>query len=382
MMKANTHICFIVPGYPTKEEPTFTFVRQLITAIADLGMKCSVIAPASITEKIIRKTIKRDRFWQDITEEGNKIDIYQPRMLSFSNLNLNGYNLSSYMQQRSIIKEFGKIKVKPDILYAHFWDFGLTASIIGNKYQIPTFVATGESKIDVHKKFPEKEIEKKFGNIKGVIAVSTKNKKESIELNLATENMIKVIPNSIDDKLFYSMDKKLSRKKLGFCEDDFIVAFTGAFTHRKGVLRLSEALENIQGAKGIYIGTGLLEPNKENALHVGKLPHHEIPLYLNSADVFVLPTLAEGASNAIVEAMACGLPIVSSDCSFNDDILFSDNSIRIDPMDIKSIQEAILILKNNKIIKDKMSRASLKHADSFKITDRARKILGFMNANI
>ena len=47
------HICFIVPGYPTDEEPVYTFVKQLVCSVADLGIKCSVIAPQSITNTFL-----------------------------------------------------------------------------------------------------------------------------------------------------------------------------------------------------------------------------------------------------------------------------------------------------------------------------------------
>lgn len=381
-MKQKKHICFIVPGYPTKEEPVFTFIRQLISTIANLGIKCSVIAPSSISKSFIRKTDYRKSYWQDITKEGNKIDIYQPKILSFSNFKFLGVSITSYIQQKAVIKAFNKIGLKPDIIYGHFWDNGLTAAIIGDKYDIPTYVATGESKINVQNKYPRKFLNKYLKNIKGVIAVSTKNKNESIELNLASEDIIDVIPNAVDDNVFYPINKLIAREELGFNKDDYIVAFTGAFIHRKGILRLSEALKKIENVKAIYIGSGDLEPEKDNALHVGSLPHEKIPLYLNAADVFVLPTLAEGASNAIIEAMACGLPIISSDESFNDDILFPDNSLRINSADVGAIRNAIVLLRDNPELREDMSVSSLKYAQSFRIEYRAKKILNFMNVDI
>lgn len=52
-------ICFIVPNYPFDGEPVYTFVKQLICAVADLGIECLVIAPQSLTKRLIRKRKKR-----------------------------------------------------------------------------------------------------------------------------------------------------------------------------------------------------------------------------------------------------------------------------------------------------------------------------------
>jgi len=375
------HICFIVPNYPTRQEPVYTFVRQLVCALADLGIKCSVVAPQSITKIFLQKRKKRPFFWQDISEENNKIDIYQPTYFSFSNIKIFGTSLSSIFFQQAVVSTFKKAKIKPDIIYAHFWHCGVIAGIIGDRYNLPVFVATGESKIWVNNLYREKKIHRSLKNIKGVICVSSKNLQESIDLKLASKEKMKVIPNAIDSKKFYFIDKVKARKKLGFKEDDFIVAFTGSFNHRKGVLRLAEAVQKLEDVKSIYLGSGKLKPRGEGILYIGRVPHDQIVYYLNAADVFVLPTLAEGCCNAIIEAMACGLPIISSNLPFNDDILDENNSIRIDSNDINQIANAIQYLKENPLVRERMSKASLEKAKQYDIRNRAEKIIEFIREN-
>jgi hypothetical protein len=94
-------------------------------------------------------------------------------------------------------------------------------------------------------------------------------------------------------------------------------------------------------------------------LFKGRLPHALVPEYLSCSDVFVLPTLAEGCSNAIVEAMACGLPIISSNLPFNTDILDESNAILIDPMKVEEIAKAIQVLRLNAKIKEKYIENSI-----------------------
>jgi len=376
------HICFVVPNYPTQNDPVYTFVRELVCSIAEQGYPCSVIAPQSLTKKLLKKKSARPQYWLDYIKEGVWVDVYQPRVLSFSNLKIFGRNLSALLAQKAVIRVFSKMRPRPDIIYAHFWHSGVTAGIISKMYKIPFFVATGESKIWVESLFTRKTIRKSLADINGVICVSTKNLDESTELKLAPRNKMIVIPNAIDPEKFYKIDKREIRNKLGFSADDFIVSFMGSFDQRKGILRLSEAAKQVDQTKAIYIGSGELKPTGDEIVFIGKLPHDQICEYLNCADVFVLPTLAEGCSNAILEAMACGLPIISSELSFNDDILNDLYAIRVDSMDILAIAEAIRILKNDDNRRKKMAASALEQSQEYHINDRAEKILRFINNSI
>ena len=144
--------------------------------------------------------------------------------------------------------------------------------------------------------------------------------------------------------------------------------------------RVSKAIEGIpeNDVYSIFIGEGPEEPNNPNILFKGKVTHNDVPLYLNAADVFVLPTLQEGCCNAVVEAMACGLPIISSNLPFNWDVLNMDNSIMVDPLNVEEIKQAIIKLRDDVQLRLAMSCAALEKAKELTIQERARKILSFM----
>ena len=199
-------------------------------------------------------------------------------------------------------------------------------------------VVCGESEIRVRNRYTESAIEKAKIWIDGLICVSTKSLEESISLNLLpSKAKTVVIPNAIDNTVFKKMDRTLMRDKLGLDQDAFIACFVGTFCHRKGVNRLIEAAKMIPGIKLVIIGSGDSIEDSSQIVFKGQLPHDDIASYLCASDIFVLPTLAEGCCNAIIEALACGLPVVSSNRSFNYDILNDQNSILVDPMSTVSI---------------------------------------------
>lgn len=374
------NICFIVNGYPTKDDPIYAFIRPIVLSIADLGYNCTVIAPQSITNAIKNKKKLRDYQWIDMSDNGRKIRIYQPKYVSLSNIRAINNNLSIILRDKAILNTFNKEKIQADVIYAHFWDCGIVAATISKEHNIPVFVATGESKIRVFDYYSGEKVFKAISRIKGVIAVSTKNLTESIKLGLINKDKTKsiVLPNGFNEKVFYKLIKENARKKLNLDLNNKIGIFVGAFNERKGIKRVLSACKDIDNLKLILIGAGEKISVNSNVLFHGTVPHDELVYYLNAADFFILPTLAEGCCNAIIEAMACGLPIISSNLPFNDDILNQNNSILIDPLNITEIRFSINKLLENPSFLLKLGESSLFMSRNLTITQRARNIVEFM----
>lgn len=368
------NILVVTLDYPNRNIVHYPFVKQIVDEFARQGHSCFVIAPYSLTNN--------RRFYKAVENDGDVV-VYRPNYLSFSNLKIGKFQFSDIFRRRAIKRAIKWLPVKPDFVYCHFWKCAFEALSYSRTHQIPLFVASGESSIASF--LDENYHPSKIKNyVSGVICVSSKNKEESISLGLTTTEKCFVSPNSVNSNLFKKIDKSECRNKLGIPEDVFIVSFVGAFINRKGSKRVSEAISRINGERvfSIFIGKGEQEPTCENILFKGSLPHEEIPVYLNASDVFVLPTLAEGCSNAIVEAMSCGLPIVSSNLPFNWDVLDNDNSIMIDPNDVGAIANAIVKLRDDKELRRKKAIASLEKAKALTIEQRARNIISFITTKI
>ncbi|MCH5307076.1 MAG: glycosyltransferase family 4 protein [Prevotella sp.] len=366
---------------------SYPFVKQLCVALTDQGVRITVIVPQSITKCLIRRIPIAPRIRMERTIGGEEIRIYSPYVLSFGNL---GYKLGLYKYFRklrsrvisSIIKSMAK---KPDVIYGHFWHSAYDGYDIARAMDIPLFVASGESIITLHKKVDVGKIHDFIEYVSGVICVSTKNKRESIAAGLTSENKCVVIPNAIDASLFYKKDKCQLREKFGFSNTDFIVAFVGGFILRKGPTRIAQAISmlNDSDVKVLFFGKPMTNdksniPECPGILFRGPVPHDQLSDYLNCADVFVMPTLHEGCCNANIEAMACGLPVISSDLDFNYDILDESCAILIDPMDVNAIADSIRYLKNNPKRLKELSLNAVSKSQDMKIENRAKRIIDFI----
>ena len=83
-----------------------------------------------------------------------------------------------------------------------------------------------------------------------------------------------------------------------------------------------------------------------------------------------------------IEALACGLPVISSTGEFNDEILNDSVALRVDPNDVRTIREAVLRLKDNPVKCREMGTAAAKWTENFDINRRALRILDFMEQKI
>lgn len=375
------HILVCSDGYPTVDDPVFPFVAQLVNALSLMNIRVTVIAPQSLTKHFLRKTPLHPRYRFLTTESRGSVEVFQPYSFSFGSKH---WLLNSFLKNKVIEQALRKVKGKPDVCYGHFWHCATFLHDFAKKNKIPLFVASGEASVEKENVIPKSALDKFLNYYSGVIFASKKNKSEAEALGFLTGQKNVVLPNAIDPMKFFKKEKNILRQEYCIDPDVFIVAFVGAFINRKGPQRVASALKELdnKNIKAFFIGCekdGVVCPfDYDGILYKGIVPHEKLVDYLNMADVFVLPTLAEGCCNAIIESMACGLPIISSNLPFNDDILDDSCSIRINPESINDIASAIKMLYDKLELRNKMSNASLQKASSMTIEKRAKAILDFM----
>ena len=372
--------------YPNPvEQYKNVFFQNLVFALSDAGNDCTVISPVSYMRYTKKITIIPKETYQ-ITPGNTKVKVYYPRVFSASSKQIGSFNTEIITEKwfedgaLRIAKKLNREKECFDAVYGHFFLYGGLAAIkIGRFLNIPSFVAFGECDY-------ESQVQATYGDLKikdieglsGVISVSTKNAKKLDELGIFG-NIPKIIaPNAVDHNLFKKLNKEACRKKFGLPLDKLIVGFVGGFIERKGDKRLLEAVNQIEDVYLAYAGVGNEPPSGARVLFCKPLRHEEVPVLLNAIDIFCLPTLSEGSCNAVAEALSCGVPVISSNLEFNDDVLNDSNSIRINPNSVDEIKDAINLLKNDREIRNSIAKAGYARAQTLAIEQRAKIIADFM----
>ncbi|MDP8205242.1 MAG: glycosyltransferase [Candidatus Electryonea clarkiae] len=371
------NIIFITSNYPSHVKPNAgTFTHELVHAWVRMGHHCTVINPLSYFDAL-RGGLGYSYSHEDASKDAT-VEVYRPRYVSASAIKLGFFNTDSITRlnyNQAVWKIIKRIDRRLDILYGHFlYPSGGLVANIGWKLGVPSFAAFGDDRLGEGRHALAR---KDFRKISGIVSVSTRNKLfcENV-LNLPPEK-IGVFPNGVSSDLFFQRNRLKMRVKYGFPKGKIIIAFNGHFIHRKGPDRLLEAVKGLD-VRLIFLGKGSIPLEDERIIFKGVVTHKQVPEIISASDIFVLPTLSEGSCNAVVEAIACGLPVISSIGDFNDDILNDDVSLRVDPLNVAQIREAVLALMNDDQQRLKMSEAALEFSRNFDINDRARRILAWM----
>lgn len=375
-------MCLISQDYPNPYRPaSYVFLQNFAWTAADLGHDVYVICPLN---RLRKGNSKIPYHITENTIQGNTVEVFFPKFCGGwysyrSKLDFIA-NLTHKCFEKCVEKTVNKESIHPELLYAQFLNPAGTA--VGNlkrKFGCKAIASFGESSFWT---LSESHIIQQIENLNkldGIESVSSENKRRLLERGIQTDRTIGVFPNGIDSERYHKVDQKVAREQMGFDKSAFIVAFLGGFIERKGIHRLEAAAKDIPDVQVAYAGSGPEVPTAKNTIFSNLIPPEKVSVFLSAADIFVLPTTNEGCCNAIIEAMACGLPIVSSDKPFNDDILTDRNSIRVDPYDIEALKNAIIELKNDSNKRETMAKESLKMADSLCIRKRVEGIVNFVN---
>lgn len=380
-------LCIVASNYPTPNRQVHVFLENVVVKLVDRGIQCNVIAPQSSFSYMTKKNIRREFVSERTTPNGNKYMVYSPLYTVFPAKKIGKTYLADQSElsyYRAVKRTYKKRAMQADAIYAHFFRAGIPAVMLAKELRIPSFIANGEAEtIRETSTISPRLIRTALESVSGIVSVSSSNKEEVFELcggDATVMDKVRVIPNATDSSRFYPKDKTECRIKLGLPAEAFIVAFTGSFMERKGVAKLSAALDRFEDVYSMFIGVGDCKPTCKNILHTGKVLNSEMPNYLNAADVFVLPTLAEGCCNAIVEAVSCGVPVISSDRAFNYDLLDNSNAILIDPLSVDAIYQAIKLLKEDPARRECLTAGCLEKAKELSLDCRVDKILAFINS--
>ncbi len=379
------HICIVTSRYPTKVDPaSLVFVQQLAWTLADLGKRVSVICPLPVN--LNPKFAKLPAETEERTHEGNRIVLYFPKFMGLGQRSIGPVNtagMTTSFFTGAVRKVLKRMESKPDVLYGHFvTPAGLAVCRLSKELDIPAFIAYGESSTWSIDHIGREKVKQEIGNVRGIISVSSKNSKELVDIGVVAEETIGVFPNGYIPTRFAHKDRAESRKMFGIPEDAFVVAFVGHYIVRKGIGVLQQAVDGLPDVYMICAGKGPLKPQGERVLHTDPVNPDKLAYFYSAADAFVLPTLNEGCCNAIVEAIACGLPIISSNLSFNDDILDESNSLRVDPNSAEQIAQSILKLKEDAQLRGQLAQGSRERAKELTLKKRAENILRFMEERI
>ncbi len=195
---------------------------------------------------------------------------------------------------------------------------------------------------------------------------------ELVEFGLGTVPCHR-IPNGVDLMAFApaaDAERRALRARLGLPEDRVVCAFVGRLTPQKDPALLLEAwaIGHWPQAHLVLVGDGPLRPRLEASVTSGPTRGQvtfagataDVASYLKAADLLVLPSLAEGMSNVILEAMACGLPIVATDLIGNREVMGGDGQAGrlVPPGDPAALAEAVGMLLRTPTLRDKLGGAA------------------------
>ena len=166
---------------------------------------------------------------------------------------------------------------------------------------------------------------------------------------------ITVFPWGIDLKQFTLKDKTAARNILKLDKDKFIVIFNRYFEPVYGVNFLLDAFRDFSSGKDDVLmlmlsdGSGkndVLRYITEKGLDekvqlIGRVPNHELPNFLNAADVYVSPSLSDGTSLSLLEAMACGTGMIVSDVPAIKEWVNSENGLMVKKGSAAEIKTAL-----------------------------------------
>ena len=270
-------------------------------------------------------------------EEQHGIPVWFPRFLTVPGLNVlrlpDGWSMAKGAYSRfAALHNAGRL----DVIDAHgAYPDGYAGVLLGRWLGVPATITLHGGELACARD-PRRvlKLREAFGGAARIFAVSESLRQFALELG-APEDRVEVVGNGVDAECFRPRDRNAARAALELPLDAPVLISSGGVSEEKGYSRVIEALpalsERWPGLVCLLVGSGSMKKNKRAELEtlverlnlkgvvrfLDGLPSNELPGPLSAADVFVFAAHNEGPVAALLEAMACGLPVVAFDAGIN-----------------------------------------------------------------
>lgn len=216
--------------------------------------------------------------------------------------------------------------------------------------------------------------------VDGVITVSQHAKREVLHFYPFLEGKVYVTLEAVSDFFSPVTDARLLsevRDRYGIA-GRFILA-VGNLQPRKNLVRLVEAFSKIARAvpdlQLVVVGKAEWRSSvifslvralgiEQRVVFTGYIPNGDLKLLYSAAEVFVYPSIYEGFGLPVLEAMACGSPVVASKTSSIPEVT-GEAALLVDPLDIEGIVHSILRIIEDEDLQAELSRKGLRRAKQF-----------------
>ena len=325
-MVSDLSIASVCRTLPTPDDPASgVFVMRRLAALASKS-RLHVIQPMPYFP-IVRPLPTWAKSEKHVAEGADVFHapmFYVPKFLK---------TLDSYWLYRSVIRKLAELKNmdRLDVIDAHFgYPDGVGCLRAARELKVPVVITIRGVEED-HLQVPAiaKQIRAALKHADGCICVSHSLKEIAIEAG-ASEARTQVIHNAVNRGVFAPGSRSEARAALNIGDGDALVVSVGNLLSVKCHDVLIAAFAKLQGTIGnarlVIIGGAMHEPEHpkklrelcgslgiaERVTFIGRIDETGVATWLKAADVFALASRREGCCNAIIEALASGLPVVTT----------------------------------------------------------------------
>lgn len=342
------NLLILTPSYPDRDASFMAelFVLNQVAELKNYFKKIFIIAPVLETFGFSMKDKKCKNYSYD------NVDVFFPRCIYLPVFWVSKILIDNRLSV--VEKTLEKYNLHFDLIHAHFtWPSGYIGTRLKEKYGKPVVITIHENETWFNQEIAMNHplINDAWSKADAIIRVN----KKDIPMLKRYNDHVYAIPNGYSTN-FYPVETALARQQLGLQEDSKIIFSLGYLIKRKGFNYLVDAMKQIcrqrndvfcyiggEGPERQYLLDQIQKANLSGKVHLlGSVRNDLVRFWMNSCDLFILPSMSEGNPTVMFEALGCGKPYIGTDVGGVSEIIVSeDYGLLVTPGDADDLSKKI-----------------------------------------